>query len=660
MRSSLKGQIATNSQTAGTAVYPDENYDLRGINLIAPDQVMPKGESPKAENCRMYAREDTQSRVAIRTRKGSRRLSTPVGEVLDTQNIAASTGDASFDATNWIAQPFIPTTSGALTKLEPEIKLTTIGFGHAIVQIYSDVGGNPGVLLGEGAILEGAVTTTYAYKPAYFIDAPSLVSGTTYWMLFKVQSGGVAVYAMTKTAAAGAKLTVNPGTVYSAAGYTFRYKSYLSTAGAIKGFNRRYPSNNVNVTLLAMNTDVYSITDAGVATSISSAIDTTATKVRFDQANDYTFWCDGINTPKKYDGTTVSAITNITSIPTHLKIHQNRLFYVPADDPTRIVFSNLFAFETYTSTNFFYVPNPKSPDKIAALEVFQDNLVVFTHETKHVIYGSDLSSFTRKEAIGTKGAVSQEAVAVDRNYIYFMADDKQIYRYNGISDELISEKVEPILNSIQDVKKVRLHIYRNQLRVYFAANSDAQSSDMLLCELSTKDSNKYLQWTRDTGRKVIGSLEWYLDTNQLIEFSSRVGAIYLGETDESDLGKPISMKYWTAYQAYGSGSAKDRIKKFRPYIRPTDTPLTMSIGKDIDFANDPKMTSYLVNPGGAIWGNFVWGDGTIWGNNIQLISNRVPMSGRGNFTQYRFECSQVEAPVEIYGFLALIKVGRTR
>ena len=81
---------------------------------------------------------------------------------------------------------------------------------------------------------------------------------------------------------------------------------------------------------------------------------------------------------------------------------------------------------------------------------------------------------------------------------------------------------------------------------------------------------------------------------------------------------------------------------------------------DPEFANDPKMTSYLVNPGGAIWGNFVWGDGTIWGNNIQLISNRVPMSGRGNFTQYRFECSQVEAPVEIYGYLAVIKVGRTR
>lgn len=657
----MKNKFANPQAQAGTIAVPDEVYDLRGANYTDPDQIMPKGESPKAENCRMYARIDGESRVAIRTRKGSRRLSTPVGEALNVQNVAAASGgDAQVTVTNWIAQPFVPSSSGALTKFESEVKLVTIGLGPLIVQIYTDVAGSPGVLIGEGAISEGSTTTSFQFLPSYYIDAPSLTSGTTYWALYKVQSGGTAVYALNKTAATGAKTTVNPGTVWSAAGYTIRYKSYLSTAGTIKGFNRRYPSNSVNRTLFAFINDVYSVTDAGVATSISSAINTLATKVRFAQYQDNTIWVDGNNTAKQWDGTTVSDVTAAPTAPTHVIIHQNRPFWVTAADPTRVDFGDLGSLTSRASTNFFYVPSPKSPDKIAGWLVFQDNLCILTNETKHIVYGSDLGSFTRKEAIGTKGAVSQEAMCADRNYIYFMADDKQIYRFNGVEDEWISQKVEPLLRAIQDPSKVRLDIYNNQLRVSFAAGADTAASDMLLCELTRKESNKYLQWFRDTGRDVIGSLDWYLNNNELIEFSSQVGAFYLGETDESDLGKPIAMKYWTAYQAYGSGSAKDRIKKFRPYLRPADAPAIMQIGKDIDFANDPVMNNYTVNPGGAIWGNFVWGDGTIWGDNVALIQDKVPMSGRGNFTQYRFECSQVEAPIELYGFLALIKVGRIR
>ena len=39
--------------------------------------------------------------------------------------------------------------------------------------------------------------------PAYFIDAPSLVSGTPDWHRLRVQEGGTAVYAVNQTAAAG-------------------------------------------------------------------------------------------------------------------------------------------------------------------------------------------------------------------------------------------------------------------------------------------------------------------------------------------------------------------------------------------------------------------------------------------------------------------------
>jgi hypothetical protein len=648
------------ANVVGSTQRLDEVYDLRGVNLSDPDMVRLESESPKADNCRMYARQDGETRVAIRTRKGSQRLSTPVGEALNVQNVGTSTGDVAFTASTWLILPFTPSSTGALTKFEFEIKRTVAGGGHVIVQVYTNNGGIPGTLLAQGAILGGTVGSTYSYLPAYFMDAPTVANGTQYWVLAKVQTGGSATYALNKTAAAGGKSTANSGVSYTTLGYSWRYKTYLSTAAHILGFTRRYPSNKQNRTLFAMGTNLYAVTDAGVPTSISSAIGSTSEKVRFAQIDDRTMIVDGVTPAKWYDGTTVTVMNNVAGNPTNVIIFKNRAFFVPDNDPTRVNFSELFSFEVYPSTNFFYVPSPKSVDHITAWKEFQSKLVIFTHETKHVVSGSSIGTFTRDEAIGTKGAVSQEATAADRNYIYFMADDKMIYRYNGVEDELLSEKVEPELQSITDVSKVSLHLYRNQLRIYYARGTDTEANDMLLLELSQKESNKYLQWFHDNGRAVSGSLEWTHSNNELIEFSSKVGATYLGETSESDLGKPINFKYWTKYKAYGSGMAKDRVRRFRPFVRPTDSPYYLSVGKDIDFKNDPQMTSFLVDAGGAKWGHFTWGDGTKWGSKNQLVDSKVPMSGRGKHTQYRFECNLVDAPVNLYGYAAIVKSGRPR
>ena len=639
----------------------DENYDLRGLNMTSPDQVMPAGESPYNTNARGYAREEEQSRVAIRNRKGSILRSTPVGETADTANTASSTGDVTFDKDTWVLQPFTAGADGCLSKIEPHIKKVTSGNGPAIIEFYTDNSGAVGTLIGQTSILPANVTTSYDYVAAHVMDAPELENGSDYWMLYKVQEGGSGSYALNQTAASGAYSTVDGGLTLTPLGATFRFKTYISTPLEILGFTRRYPQNKQNRTYFAGNGNVYEVTDAGTPTSISSAIHANAEYWRTAQIDDKLIWVDGNNTAKWYDGTTVTAIAGVSGNPTHVIVHKNRLFFVPDSDPTRVNFSELFSFESYPSVNFFYVPSPKSPDHIAGWRVFQDNLVIFTHETKHTIFGSDISTFTRKEAIGTKGAVSDEAIAVDRNYIYFMADDKMIYRYNGASDQIISEKIRPLLNQIQDIKKVRLHIHDNQLRVYYAKTPNTIPTEMAIFDIDQSGSNpKDFTWFYDTGRSVVGSITWYLDDNELIEFSSRIGALYTGNSGFSDAGKAIDFKYWTAYKNYGSGAAKDRIKRFRPVVRPSSVPYYLSVGKDVDFRNKPDMRDWLVSSGGALWGNFNWNDGTKWGAGSNLSDQPSAMSGRGKHTQYRFEKSGVDIEIEIYGYISLVKSGRPR
>ncbi len=645
---------------ATTKPYIDESYDLRGLNLVLPDQITNDGDSPYAINCRRYARDDGETRVAIRTRKGSSKFTTAYGEVLDAQNVGASTGDLGFTTTRIIAQPFTAGASKALTRLAPEIKSDATSRGHVIALICADDSGVPGNVIASSSILSSSINTTYAYVDIDFMDAPTLVSGTQYWILFSIQDNGSGTYYINQTADVGAlDLESTDDTAsWSSLGVSFRFKSYLSTAKGIKGFHRRYPSDGSDRTLFAAYGSLYSADDSGTVTEIDTSVATSSGFVRFAEVDDKTMWVDGISAPRWWDGTTVSNITNAPAAASLVKIHQGRAFFLT--QKTLFKFSALYDFTSYPSVNFFYVPSPKSSDPVTGARTFQDNFVIFTHETKHIIYGTDLSSFTRREAIGTKGAVSDEAIAVDRNYCYFMSDDGSVNAWAGGDDILLSDNVEPEFNAIPDKSKVRFHLYRNQLRIYYASATSAYNNKMAILDLSYSDFRKGdFQWFIDTGRPVVGSLEWTQDDNELIEFSALTPQVFRGEQGYSDAGKALDFKYWTKYKLYGSGASKKRVKSFRPIIRTVASDYTLLVGKDMDFANNPDMRAYIVSGGGAKWGGFVWGDGTKYGK-VQLIDKKSAMSGRGNYIQYRFERSGVETPVELYGYISQVKIGRPK
>jgi len=631
----------------------DETYDLRGLNLIAPDQIMPKGETPFTINSRMYARNEGDSRVANRTRMGSTRLTAAVGETLSTQNVGTGTGDLAITTDRIVAQPFDAGADGALTRTDLEIKRNPGATGHVIVEIAADNGGLPGAVIAESSILSSAITTSYQYLASYFMDAPALASGEQYWILVYTQDNGAGEYSIRQTADSGAldMDTVDDRMSWTTLGVSFRFKSYLAEDNGVKGYHRRYPSNGNKRTLFASAGDIHQAEDNGTVTTIDATLNAGSAAVRFAFVDDKSIWVNGINAPRWFDGTTVSNLTNAPLAASHVIIHQGRAMFVT--DKTLVRFSELYDFTTYPSVNFFYVPDPKNSDPITGWRSFQDNLVIWTHETKHIVYGSDISSFTRKEAIGTKGAVSDEAIAVDKNNAYFMADDGTVNAFNGISDKDISGKMEPEFSSIVDKSKVRLHLYRNQLRVYYAKAPAAFNNRMALYDIATD------QWFLDTGKNITGSLEWTQDDNELIEFSSVAPWMFQGEQNYSDAGKAIDWKYWTNYKTYGSGASKKRVKRFRPVVRTVDANYTMLVGKDMDFANRPDMREYIVSGGGAKWGSFVWGDGTKYGRN-RMIDEKSAMSGRGRHIQYRFERKGVETPVELYGYIAQVKEGRPK
>lgn len=639
----------------------DENYDLKGLNLVAPDQVMPAGETPFAINNRRYADNDDDTSVAMRTRRGSKYLSKAVGETLGAQNVAAKTADILLTPGLRIAIPFTASSTGVLTRYDLDISKAQNTRGYVIIEIYSDSIGLPNIKQAQSSITPSSViVNTFSNVPIYFMDAPGVVSGQQYWAVVHMQDTGVGTYKLAQVAAGNVKKSEDEQKTWTSLGFGAHFKTYVSTAGAPKGWTKRYPEDTAKLTMFAQGTKLFTVpnTPANPTELGTNLIHATSTKVRFLNLDERTFIIDQVNVMRMWDG--VAAPANVTAIPTALGatvnavIFQNRLLTVPKNDQTRIDFSALYDFTTaFPSVNFFYIGRPKSEDWITAFAEYRDAITVFTKETKYTLTGSEISTFQPTPHVGTKGAISQEAIAVGTSAIYFMADDRQIYSWNGTNDTVLSKKVFPELKKIADLSKVRLHVFNNQLRVYYNRNPDNEVNCMLLYDIAEA------QWYKDTGRYVAGSMEWNFDNNELVEFSSRGGWIFYGEQGYSDLGKSIAFKYWTNYKSYGSGAAKDRIKRFRPVVRPAPANYYLNVGKDIDFQNRPVFTPWLVDSGGAQWGTFNWGDGTTYGGSA-LVDNTVAMSGRGKHTQFRFEYEGIDNPVLILGYIAQIKSGRPR
>jgi hypothetical protein len=627
---------------------------FQGLNTTAPFTQLNNGVSPNYFNVRLYARNSTDRRVAVGTRKGPATYNTPVGETVD-QQITSTTGaaDQSVTNTSWVAQKFTAGATGRLTKVEVNIKQGTVPTQHIIVAIYSDSANTPSTLLGTSSVLLTDATTSYAYEVSRYVEAPTVTSGTAYWVVCYQQAGGTGNWAWSSTTTATtAKTSTNSGGTWSAASFAMNLKTYVSTTGRQNGGFRFTPSTGTNKTIFAHGTNVYSVNDiTGAITSIASGLSASASDYYFDQSDDKVYWTNGFDAPRWWDGTTVTAVSGWSHGNTgkFIAFHKNRLFTVDPTDPTKVKYTDLGSYNAAESTNFFYAPSPKSGDPVVGIHVFQDNLLVFTRKTKFVLYGDDPGNFVLRQSSGKRGAVNQGVIKSDPNYVYYLSDDG-VYRYNGSADELVSDGIQTEMDSMNDKTKASAVVHNNYYRLYYPSTTSAVADRCVLWDTINK------LWLRDTNTYMYRPFLTEDDT--LIEASSLTGALYYAEQQYSDMGKPIDFVYWTKY--FGDGIHKIFLRRVIPSIRLQTQPYNLDVLIDIDQRNTTPIT-YLVNAqaSGSTWGGGAeWADGTVWGS--ATVSSPTIMQGtEAYWHQIRYEHSGVDTPVEILSYLLQIRVRKT-
>lgn len=627
-----------------------------GLNTTAPYTQMKDSVSPNFYNVRLYARNSTDRRVAVGTRKGPGFYTVPLGETLD-QSQTSVTGAASqtLTDTSWVAGKFTAGSNGRLTKVDINVKNGTSPTQHLIVAVYSDSGGSPGTLLATSSVLSTTVTGAFAYVSPRFAEAPQMVNGTSYWIVAYMQMGGSGNYLWSSTTSATtAKTSTNGGGSWAVTTYAMNLKTYISTNSPLLGGTRYTPSNSTAKTLIAHGTNVYTVNDVtGATTSIKSGLSGSATNYYFDQSNDQVFYVNGIDAPRFWDGTTDAVVAGSPPVSKFCVFHKNRFWLVDANNPTKLVFSELGDYQQYLSTSFIYAPSPKSGDPITGLKVFQDNLVVFTRKTKYILFGDDPGNFVLRQSSGKKGSVNQDVIQADPNYIYYLSDDG-VYRYNGSADELVSDNIQTEIDTIVDKTKASAVIHNNYYRLYYEATGATVDNACILWDTL----NNF--WLRDSGTYI--NKPFVNESNQLYEGSSLVGALYYAEQAYSDLGKPIAFVYWTKY--FGDGIRKILLRRLIPSIRLQTQPYNLNIYIDIDQRNTIPLR-YTINAqaSGYLWGQGTpadWGHGSpvLWGS--ATVSNPTVLRGtEAYWHQIRFEQTGVDTPVEILSYVLELRVRRT-
>lgn len=563
--------------------------------------------------------------------------------------------DKTVNYINAYAQSFTVSTAGVLTKLDIYVKKIA-GSSPLTVKVYANNSGAPGALLATSTIPYDNISTTYGFVSCRFVEAPSVATSTTYWYTLSITDDTNTSYQVSTTSTTtNALSSVNGGINWSAATYSLYYKTYTSTAGGVNGIGRYNPNTGSQVTFFGHGTDIYSVDDStGAVTSRKSSLSSSATYTRFAQFDNAIFAVNGYNTMQRSTGTTFADVTQAPFVPTNVIVHELKLFITDSTNKNLIRYSDEMDYTTWDAANYIYVPESKSSDPITGWVVFQGNLVVFTKYRKYIVSSVGIENFSVRQALGNKGAVSQEAITMDSNYVYFIAADGKTYRWNGSQDEELSRVIESDFDDIATIDNARLSFHDGHLYYWF------QYTGGTVYNRNFVYNTEYKEWFYDTNRYVKGGIVLWNNNDRFLIYSDRAGVIYEATDNHSDLGRPIEFEYYTNYFDLGSPDALKRVRRLYLHLQKTTWGGLVNVGVDIDFADQPYYQQISVKSEGAggVWGTFKWGTGT-WAAKDEYKRYETSVPGVATYFQIRLTRTGAETPVYFIGHSEYFRSRRT-
>jgi hypothetical protein len=237
----------------------------KGINSYVANDVVPQNNLVYATDARI----STLGRYI--TRQGADHYSVALGETVANQQTAITgAADQVLSPSRWIATKFVASATGRMSLATLNLKNISSGTGEVIITLYSDNSGAPGMQLAQTSVPASNLTSSYIFWGGYFIEAPQVTSGTTYWIGANVQDNGSNNYSWSSTTTTSkASVSTDSGVTWTTQNFDMNYKTFISTNSPTLGLYRAINTGGTHTTLLAHGTNLYTVSDVdGTTTSI--------------------------------------------------------------------------------------------------------------------------------------------------------------------------------------------------------------------------------------------------------------------------------------------------------------------------------------------------------------------------------------------------------
>lgn len=596
-----------------------------------------------------------------RTRQGNDLFSVPIGEAVNVQQTSTTGASTfSFNSTTWFAKKVTAASTGRVTAIEARIENDASATGTIVLALYTNSSGSPGTELMRTTVANSAVTGSFAYVKGRSITAPEVTNATDYWVVGFVQDGGTGSYKVsTTTNASTGKTSTNSGQSWSAASVDFNVKLSTSTAGGVKGVKRVKRSNGTSYTFFAHGSTLYSVNEGtGATTSIDTGLDGTATYCRTDFVNDVLYYVTGLQKPRKYNFTAASEVSAAPEIASNIIEHKGIVFYASGADPTKLFYTNFAAYETFTSTDFLYVPAPKTSDPIVALAKLTGALYIITRNNKHVLFGAENATFRLDNAVGQKGSFTQESVVADESYIYLASDDG-IYRFNGAEERNIATDILSEWTRLTAKANTVLELRNNRLYVWYTPVGESENSRCFVY------NTLYEVWESNDTKGFVGRAHSRYDHDDyLVLGSNRVGMLMLGEQSTNDyncMGEPLTFELRTSYQHYGSPAQFKRAPVFRPHFDTESGTYSVSVGYATDYNESPTYDTVALQSSGVTFNSGATFDsGEVFGGSQQVnpMDDAPVIPGEWRRLQIRYRHYAAREPLSFDGHVIALETQR--
>lgn len=345
-----------------------------------------------------------------------------------------------------------------------------------------------------------------------------------------------------------------------------------------------------------------------------------------------------------------------------IRYHQGRLFMNDIDNPNYLWWTEIGTPFTVKSTNFLKVGDATS-DLLKGIEVFENHILLNCAKSQTIVYMPDTdasnwvqvrlqSPYGSKSPYGCFPFESKLMVPVVEGdkFVGFapmsgagIAQSATFLTLNTISTDLMSDPIEPNMFEVQEgfLGNISAITFKNRGYVSVTSGDSNTTNNKVWVFDYSKDKmggNSKYAWSPDTGVNA----SQFTTFNGKLYFISSTDPCYVNEYETStynDNGSAIDSYLWTKEFTADGGSSVQTHKDFR-YVKTIvaksgDYNMNMNVRVDSD-AGEGNVLQIDLNPGGSLWGTFVWGV-DMWGGGVEKEDIKVTLGGtRGERIQFRF------------------------